>query len=109
MRHSNRNPWPMFGVVFDFHSKPGSELVRNLDELALENPDIVVIAEDHGKEQYLEALSPVLHPSVRVLVGGYGHFAFRDAIFDAVKKTEYVTSFANGYPHTPVHIFQCLR
>ncbi|MGO8148707.1 TylF/MycF/NovP-related O-methyltransferase [Rhizobium leguminosarum] len=95
--------------VFDFDAKPASDMVRNLDELPDLDPDIVVIAEDADKERYLEALSAILKPSVRVLVGGYGHFTFRDPIFEAVKKSEYVTSFANGYPHTLTHIFQCLR
>ncbi|WP_439616272.1 TylF/MycF/NovP-related O-methyltransferase [Shinella sp.] len=95
--------------VFDFDVGTEGGIVRGLNRLPEEDPDIVIIAEDFDKERYLEALSVVLKPSVRVLIGGYGHFVFRDAIFDRVKKTEFVTSFANGYPHTLVHIFQCLR
>lgn len=95
--------------LFDFEPAKGTQLVRNLDDIADEEPDVVVIAEDFDKERYLEALSLRLKPSACVLIGGYGHFVFRDPMFDAVKKSEYVTSFANGYPHTLTHIFQCLR
>ncbi|MBX4961366.1 TylF/MycF/NovP-related O-methyltransferase [Rhizobium binae] len=95
--------------IFDFGSKTNGDKVLNLEELPGLEPDIVVIAEDDDKERYLEALSTMLKPSVRVLIGGYGHFEFRDPIFNTVKRSEYVTSFANGYPHTLTHIFQCLR
>lgn len=95
--------------VFDIDAPPANALVRPLEDLAAMDPDVVVIAEDRDKERYLEALASVLKPTVRVLIGGYGHFEFRDPIFDEVRKTEYVSSYANGYPHTLTHIFQCLR
>lgn len=95
--------------LFDFEGSAGSTIIRPLEHLAAENPDIVIVAEDRDKERYLEALGLILKPSVRVLIGGYGHFLFRDALYDAARKTEYVTSYANGYPHTLTHIFQCLR
>lgn len=95
--------------TFDLDIVSDSGPVQRLDLLPQRDPDIVVVAEDFDKERYLEALSVLLKPTVRVLIGGYGHFAFRDAAFDAARKTEYVTSYANGYPHTLVHLFQCLR
>lgn len=95
--------------IFDIEGSAGNAIVRPLEDLAAEDPDIVVVAEDRDKERYLEALATILKPSVRVLIGGYGHFLFRDPVYDEARKTEYVTSYANGYPHTLTHIFQCLR
>lgn len=82
---------------------------RPLRELASSKAEIVVIAEDAGKEQYLEAVGRSMAPQVKVLLGGYGHFAFRDDLFEACLRHAYVPSLANGYPNSLIHIFQCLR
>jgi hypothetical protein len=72
-------------------------------------PDIVVIASDEGKEPLLEAVAAVVEPAVRLLIAGNGHFEFRDELFDRVKRDLFIPSFANGYPHSLVHIYQCLK
>lgn len=82
---------------------------RPLDELSRCGPDIVVIAEDAGKEVLLEAVARLVPASTRLLVGGYAHFDFRDEIFDRVRKELFIPSLANGYPNCLVHIYQCLR
>lgn len=82
---------------------------RALDELASCGPDIVVIAEDAGKEALLEAVAARVPASTRLLIGGYAHFEFRDEIFARVRRDLFIPSLANGYPHCLVHIYQCLR
>jgi O-methyltransferase len=82
---------------------------RPLDELAGCGPDIVVIAEDAGKEALLEAVAARVPASTRLLIGGYAHYDFRDEIFDRVSRDLFIPSLANGYPHCLVHIYQCLR
>lgn len=82
---------------------------RPLDEISSCGPDIVVIAEDAGKEALLEAVADRVPVSTRLLIGGYAHFEFRDEIFDRVRRDLFIPSLANGYPHCLVHIYQCLR
>ena len=81
---------------------------RDLDELQSCRPDIVVIAEDAGKEELLKAVAVRVPASTRLLIGGYAHFDFRDEVFDRVRRDLFIPSLANGYPHCLVHIYQCL-
>ena len=86
-----------------------STLHRRIDQLGQDSPDVVVIASDSNKEQLLELAAPHLRPSVRVIFAGYGHFEFRDAAFDEVIRTAAIPSFANGYPNSLIHLYQCLQ
>jgi O-methyltransferase len=83
--------------------------VKPLDQLAAEQPEVVVIAEDAGKESLLEAVAALLPPETKLLIGGFSHFAFRDEIFDRVRRELFIPSFANGYQHSLVHLYQCLQ
>lgn len=83
--------------------------VKPLEALATEQPDIVVIADDVEKEALLEAVAPMLPAKTKLLIGGFSHFAFRDEIFDRVRREHFVPSFANGYQNSLVHIYQCLQ
>ena len=89
-----------------FTMDAGDKLISALGDA---RPDIVVIASDEGKEPLLEAVAAVVEPAVRLLIAGNGHFEFRDELFDRVKRDLLIPSFANGYPHSLVHIYQCLR
>ena len=82
---------------------------RNLDALEADCPDIVVIAEDKGKEKLLEAVAKYVPPTTKLLIGGFGHFDFQDDVFDRIRQESFIPSFANGYPNSLVHIYQCLR
>ncbi|HEV7252120.1 MAG TPA: TylF/MycF/NovP-related O-methyltransferase [Mesorhizobium sp.] len=84
-------------------------VVLALRELATVAPDIVVIAEDEGKEALLDAVAGLVHPATAIVIGGFGHLAFRDEVFDRVGRDVLIPSFANGYPNCLVHIYQCLR
>lgn len=83
--------------------------VKPLSALTTERPDIVVIADDAGKELLLEAVAAILPAETKLVVGGFGHFSFRDEIFDRVRQQLFIPSFANGYQHSLVHIYQCLQ
>jgi O-methyltransferase len=83
--------------------------IKTLDVLAAEKPDIVVIADDAGKEPLLEAVAEALPAETKLLIGGFSHFAFQDEIFDRVRRNLFIPSFANGYQHSLVHIYQCLQ
>jgi hypothetical protein len=87
----------------------GQASVKALDGLATEKPDIVVIADDVGKEPLLEAVAALLPAETKLLIGGFSHFAFRDQIFDRVRRELFIPSFANGYQYSLVHIYQCLQ
>ncbi|MER8370222.1 TylF/MycF family methyltransferase [Mesorhizobium sp. M0902] len=87
----------------------GTGGIHDLSQLAGQHPDIVVIADDAGKEPLLAAVALVVPPKTKILIGGFGHFEFRDELFDSVRKELFIPSFANGYRNCLVHIYQCLK
>jgi hypothetical protein len=87
----------------------GQSPLKPLEALTTEQPDIVVIADDDGKEQLLEAVAPLVPAETKLLIGGFSHFRYRDEIFDRVLREVFIPSFANGYQHCLVHIYQCLQ
>ncbi|CCD95362.1 hypothetical protein BRAO375_4180017 [Bradyrhizobium sp. ORS 375] len=95
--------------VFAPNQSAGHASVRPLGELAREKPEIVVIAEDEGKEPLLEAVAAILPAETKLLIGGFSHFTFRDEIFDRVRRELFIPSFANGYQYSLVHLYQCLQ
>ncbi|GAB2823853.1 hypothetical protein GCM10027276_28150 [Comamonas piscis] len=82
---------------------------KRLENLRSEEVDVIVIAQDAGKEPLLEAVAKLVSPKTKILIGGYAHFDFEDEAYDRVCKNSYITSLANGYTHCLVHIFQCLK
>lgn len=80
-----------------------------IEDLTGTKADIVVVAEDADKERLLDEVAHRVAPQTRILIGGYGHFKFRDDNFSRIVGTALVPSLANGYPNCLVHIFQCLR
>lgn len=80
-----------------------------LERLAFDRLDVVVVADDVDKEALLVAMAPHLDPGTRVLLGGYGHLAFRDPAFARIVHDALVPSLANGYPNCLIHLYQCLR
>lgn len=83
--------------------------VRPIRELKQADPDVIVIASDADKEQFLRAAEPFLKPSTRVVIAGYEHHEYRHPIFDEVVHDALVPSLANGYANSLIHIFQCLE
>ncbi|HEY6310402.1 MAG TPA: class I SAM-dependent methyltransferase [Streptosporangiaceae bacterium] len=69
---------------------------------------VLVVAADVEKEDLLCAALPFIAGAPRVIVAGYGHLRFRDAVFDQEQAQLLVPSLANGYPNSLVHLYQCL-
>jgi hypothetical protein len=67
-----------------------------------------VVAADAEKEDLLLAALPHIAGTPKVIVAGYGHLAFRDRAFEEEQAQLLVPSLANGYPHSLVHLYQCL-
>jgi len=89
---------------------PGlAQELKPLEDLKTDAPSHVIIASDDLKERLLEESAKYLTVNTRVLLVGYQHFHFRDAIFERILRDSLVPSLANGYPYTLVHIYQCLQ
>jgi O-methyltransferase len=82
--------------------------VRPLAALTEAACRVLVIASDEEKEDLLRAALPYISGAPKVIVAGYGHLAFRDAVFEEEQAQLLVPSLANGYPHSLVHLYQCL-
>ncbi|MFZ5685710.1 MAG: TylF/MycF/NovP-related O-methyltransferase [Pseudomonadota bacterium] len=93
--------------VFDDVATPGAD-VSPIAAICGVDPKIIVVAEDAGKQRLLDRLAEVVPPGPKIIVGGYGHVAFTDPIFDKVLDGSVVPSLANGYPECRIHLYQCL-
>ena len=82
--------------------------VHPMAALAETHPDLILVAEDDYKQELLEHARPFIRGLPSVLIAGYGHYRFRDSIFDSEVSRLAVPSLANGYPHILTHIYQCL-
>lgn len=82
---------------------------RPLSSLATDQPNLVLIASDAGKEELIGEVLPFLAPETRLLIGGFEHFRYRDNVFERETGNAFAPSFANGYPNTLIHIYQCLK
>lgn len=82
--------------------------VRAFKELRHDPIDVVVVADDENKESLLRAALPFLGGVPKVIVAGYGHLAYRDAVYRQELAGLLVPSLANGYPNTLPHLHQCL-
>lgn len=90
-------------------SGEGAAPRKEMAQLRADRPAIVVIASDEDKEALLSEALPYLNAKVRVLIGGFSHFNFRDPLFESETRNALIPSFANGYPNSLIHIFQCLK
>ncbi|HVB43890.1 MAG TPA: class I SAM-dependent methyltransferase [Streptosporangiaceae bacterium] len=93
----------------DGHASPPLTVpVRPFPALSQARPGVLVVAADAEKEDLLCAALPFITGTPKVIVAGYGHLAFRDMAFDQERAQLLVPSLANGYPHSLVHLYQCL-
>jgi hypothetical protein len=95
-------------LVGIFAAQAGGRVLP-LSDLPAHIPDIVVIAEDAGKEIILEEIARTLPANTKIVIGGFSHFEFHDDVFDKIRRDLFIPSFANGYRHCLVHIYQCLQ
>jgi hypothetical protein len=87
---------------------PLSVPVRPFQALSEAKHSVLVVAADVEKEDLVCAALPFIRGTPKVIVAGYGHLGFRDAVFDQELRQLLVPSLANGYPHSLVHLYQCL-
>jgi O-methyltransferase len=90
-------------------SSIGDVPLQHLVRLTADSPDLIVVATDIDKEDLIQAALPYIRGIPRLILGGYGHFLFRDAVFECVLQGLLVPSLANGYAYTQVHLYECLR
>lgn len=88
----------------DLHEVP----IRPLSALGDDCPEILVIGADEDKEDLIQEALPYLQNNPKLIVAGYGHYGFRDALFNEVSSQLLVPSLANGYKNSLVHLYQCL-
>lgn len=88
---------------------PLSVPIQPIAALSDARHDVLVVAADEEKEDLLQAALPHIENTPTVLVAGYGHLMFRDALFHEELTQLLVPSLANGYPNTLTHLYQCLR
>lgn len=82
--------------------------VRPFQELAEAEHDLLVVTEDGSKEDLLLRAKQLVRNQPKVVLGGYGHFAFKSQQFEEIRSQLLVPSLANGYPNSLVHLYQCL-
>ena len=95
-------------VAFAEGSKLGCP-VHSYRDLKSIKCDVLIVASDSTKELIIHTALPFIDPSTKILIGGYGHFAYSDDVFTETLAQLLVPSLANGYPNTLVHIHQCLK
>ncbi len=82
--------------------------VRPFAALGQARCGVLVVAADDEKEDLLCAALPFITGEPKVIVAGYGHLGFRDPVFSQEQAQLLVPSLANGYPHSLIHLYQCL-
>ena len=100
--------WGVSDRLLGIYDSSPENGIRDFPLLREDAPDAVIVASDHEKELLLEQAAPFLVADTSVILAGYGHFEYRDKIFDEVTSSAVVPSLANGYPHTLTHLYQCL-
>src|SRR5580692_1277477 len=80
-----------------------------LEQLRKDAPEVLLIASDRDKEWLISQALPYLTAHTRILIGGFAHFEFQDPLFVEGTGNALIPSFANGYPNSLIHIFQCLQ
>jgi O-methyltransferase len=95
---------PPIGAACPLLSVP----VRPFRALSQAKCGVLVVAADAEKEDLLCAALPFISGTPKVIIAGYGHLGFRDKAFEEEQAQLLVPSLANGYPHSLVHLHQCL-
>jgi hypothetical protein len=98
----------VYAPAADDACPPLSVPVRPFQALRGARHGVLVVAADAEKEDLLCAALPFIGGTPKVIVAGYGHLGFRDAVFEQELAQLLVPSLANGYPHSLVHLDQCL-
>lgn len=104
------------GTVAIYDPNPGADAHPQVEpwaQLAAAKPDVIVIAEDAGKERLLLAAATVLdgqRPLPYVILDGLAHQdPGHDRQLAELEQPALVPSYATGHPHTRAHLLDCLR
>lgn len=95
--------------VYDTSPQEAGLRCRPMEALEQDRPEILIVASDKRKEALIEAAAPHMEASVRLLIGGFDHFRYRDLAFEQETANALVPSFANGYPNCLIHLWQVLQ
>ena len=87
----------------------GGVPLKPFAQLVEDSPQLLVVTSDEDKERLLWSALPFVRSDTKVIISGYGHFEFRDPLFDSIKSNPLVPSLANGYPNSLIHLYQCLK
>jgi hypothetical protein len=98
----------VYAPAVDDACPPLTVPVRPFQALSEAECGVLVVAADTEKEDLLCAALPFITGTPKMIVAGYGHLGFRDAVFGQELAQLLVPSLANGYPHSLVHLYQCL-
>lgn len=97
-------------AIYDNLPDEGSQDgLKNFIHIGIDKPNAIIIASDEDKEHLLLQALPHILPSTKILLAGYGHFQFADPAFRQTLSKGFTPSFANGYPNSLIHIFECLK
>jgi len=99
---------PRLTGVYDTPQEAGLRC-RPLDALERDCPAILIVSSDKRKETLIEAALPYIGASVRLLIGGFDQYRYREPTFDQETANALVPSFANGYPNCLIHLWQVLQ
>ena len=86
----------------------GGVPIRPLAALTKDLPSVLVVAADEDKEEVIGAAMPYIQGCPKIIVAGYGHYAFRDELFEDIQAGLLAPSLANGYRNSLIHLYQCL-
>lgn len=97
--------------IFDPSRRTGDDVVIAWEALFELHPDLLVVADDARKESLLAAFAngAGVGETPEVVIAGTAHLDFVDEIFAELDEPALVPSYATGYAHTRVHLYQCLR
>lgn len=100
------------GLTVAVHDDTAGPHAAPMATLAQDPPDLVVVAHDTAKEQWLlraRDLLQHLDPPPEVVIAGIAHLGFFDADYAVLDTPALVPSYATGSPHTREHLYNCLK
>ncbi|MEM7206505.1 MAG: TylF/MycF/NovP-related O-methyltransferase [Pseudomonadota bacterium] len=99
----------IYDVNCDTEKVAQNPTVWGIKSLKRMNHDALVVASDEHKESILWKSKPYVTNTPKVILAGYKHFEFQNSSFSKILSDSLVPSYANGYPNTLIHLYQCLH
>ncbi len=103
----------MVGIVDERSTVRGHDFngltVYGPHQLANLDFDTLVVTLDQKKELALTDFAKADGRRPRVILAGLGHLDFDDPDFEEIVQSCLVKSYATGYPHSLIHLYQAIR